>query len=117
MSVGPVMTPISLPPAIKKFSARGAVPAPSMTSCSDSAIPLVSTSACIYGAFDVECCPTTSTLRAEHCVTPSRANKAVQDSKGVVRHDSAGGASKALFKKLPGVGAGMAKRWYDLGCR
>ena len=46
-----------------------------------------------------------------------RANKAVQDSKGVVRQDSAGGASKALFKKLPGVGAGMAKRWYDLGCR
>ena len=49
--------------------------------------------------------------------SPCRANKAVQDSKGVVRHDSAGGAAKALFKKLPGVGAGMAKRWYDLGCR
>ena len=46
-----------------------------------------------------------------------RANKAVQDSKGVIRHDSSGGASKALFKKLPGVGPGMAKRWYDLGCR
>ncbi len=35
----------------------------------------------------------------------------------MVRQDTTGGACKAAFKKLPGVGAGMAKRWYDLGCR
>ena len=46
-----------------------------------------------------------------------RANTAVQDSRGVFREEAVGGRSKALFKKLPGVGAGMAKRWYDLGCR
>ena len=54
---------------------------------------------------------------AEGCAAVCRANKAVQDSRGVVRQDTTGGACKAAFKKLPGVGPGMAKRLYDLGCR
>lgn len=39
------------------------------------------------------------------------------DSKGRRRRDSVGGATRALFHSLPGVGVQAAKRWWDLGCR
>lgn len=46
-----------------------------------------------------------------------RADVAVTDSKGRLRLDSVGGATRARFHALPGVGQKAAKRWWDLGCR
>jgi len=45
------------------------------------------------------------------------ADEMVRDSKGELRRDSAGGASRARFCKLPGVGPVRALRWFELGLR
>ena len=41
----------------------------------------------------------------------------VTNSKGKRRPDSVGGATRALFHSLPGVGQRAARRWWDLGLR
>ncbi|KAL4439228.1 hypothetical protein ABPG77_004130 [Micractinium sp. CCAP 211/92] len=46
-----------------------------------------------------------------------RADEAILDSRGRRRNDSIGGATRALFNSLPGVGQRAAKLWWDLGCR
>ncbi len=48
---------------------------------------------------------------------PGRADEAVLDSRGRRRNDSIGGATRARFNSLPGVGQRAAKLWWDLGCR
>jgi DNA polymerase/3'-5' exonuclease PolX len=45
------------------------------------------------------------------------ADAPVRDSKGELRLDSAGGAARARFCKLPAVGPVRARRWFELGLR
>eukprot|EP00798_Chlamydomonas_sp_ICE-L_P017751 gene17751-24111_t len=44
-------------------------------------------------------------------------DQALADSRGGVRHGSAGGRTRCMFCKLPGVGPVMAKEWYEKGFR
>ncbi|KAL6778106.1 hypothetical protein ACKKBG_A16945 [Auxenochlorella protothecoides x Auxenochlorella symbiontica] len=46
-----------------------------------------------------------------------RANLVVKDSRGTPRPDTIGGATRAAFHALPGVGQRTAKHWWDLGLR
>lgn len=48
---------------------------------------------------------------------PCRRDEPVRDSKGGVRADSAGAATRRAFTKLPGVGAKVAQQWWDRGLR
>lgn len=48
---------------------------------------------------------------------PPRRDEPVRDSKGGVRSDSAGAATRRAFTKLPGVGAKVAQQWWDRGLR
>lgn len=56
------------------------------------------------------CCPSP-------CPLPCRRDEPVRDSKGVLREDSAGAATRRRFVKLPGVGCKVAKDWWDRGLR
>lgn len=44
-----------------------------------------------------------------------RSDRPAPDSKGELRYDSAGAATRRRFTKLPGVGVTLARRWYDMG--
>ena len=46
-----------------------------------------------------------------------RSDQVVNDSSGMPRPDTGGGATRKLFMQLPGVGAKTAKIWFDLGYR
>ena len=46
-----------------------------------------------------------------------RADRAVTDSKGALRPDSQGGATRRRFHSLPGVGQRTASRWWKAGLR
>jgi hypothetical protein len=46
-----------------------------------------------------------------------RRDEPVRDSKGVLRPDSAGAATRRRFTKLLSVGAGTARRWWEAGLR
>ncbi|PRW44417.1 DNA-directed DNA RNA polymerase mu isoform C [Chlorella sorokiniana] len=46
-----------------------------------------------------------------------RRDEPVRDSRGGVRADSAGAATRRAFTKLPGVGAKVAQQWWDRGLR
>lgn len=48
---------------------------------------------------------------------PCRNNEQVYRSNGMAREGAVGGASRRQFKKLPGVGAKTAQRWWELGMR
>ncbi|KAK9805653.1 hypothetical protein WJX72_010236 [[Myrmecia] bisecta] len=46
-----------------------------------------------------------------------RADLAVSTSSGELRPETVGGATRRMFKKLPGVGSHAAYRWYKMGLR
>jgi hypothetical protein len=58
-------------------------------------------------------------LPAACCLLPAacRRNESVRDSKGCLREDSAGATTRRAFTGLLGVGAAVAKQWWDRGLR
>lgn len=46
-----------------------------------------------------------------------QADRPVSNSRGELRQGTEGGATRRKFVKLPGVGAGVAYKWYQLGYR
>ena len=79
------------------------------------------------GMFSGCCCPSCDLPPTTCCLLPAgvprllpapcRRNEPVRDSKGCLREDSAGATTRRAFTGLLGVGAAVAKQWWDRGLR